>query len=48
MLPTVFNVALYFDLAALKVTAGQRPLIVVTGFVAAEKLRWTITMTANT
>ena len=48
MLPTFFDVAHYFDVAAPKVTVGQRSLIVVTGFVTAEKLRWMVTMTANT
>ena len=33
---------------ALKITTGKRSLTVVTGFVTGEKLRWTVTMTANT
>ena len=34
--------------AVLKLMASQRSLTVVTGFVTAEKLCWTVTMTANT
>ena len=38
----------YNKAAALKITAGQRSLTVVIGFVTAEKLYSTVTMTANT
>ena len=32
----------------LKITAGQQSLTVMIGLLTAEKLHWTVTMTANT